>query len=243
MIMKKKDYLEAAQVSLKEKYPKLSDKFDKVKEQQESCLKLFKWILLGDPLKRIYEYHFFMNGILTKTLNLSESFVTDLFFQNSYSLNMILRAHYESLAALHYYQKYPQEREKVAWGDKYKDKKGDWKIEAVHISKMLRELDKDTPDWMKVMEDYEEMSQIVHPNRKSHLANIKPKEENSFGHKIFSFSSSPELYEQEVEMYLNAQITLVDQIIINLKLFDDNFCKANNIQKEMPKLMEEKNEN
>ena len=97
---------------------------------------------------------------------------------------MILRAHYESLASVNYFRKYPDKREQLTWGDKYTKKKTGDGIISIHVNNMLRELDKDIPSW-SVMEDHEEMSQIVHPNRKSHLANIKPKEDSK---NIFNFS-------------------------------------------------------
>jgi len=239
--MDKKEYFNQAIKSLKKEFPRLKARINQLETIQKSSLKLFKWILLGDPKKRIYEYHFFLNGILAKAMNLSESFAIELDRQNPYSLNMILRSNYESLASLNYFRKHKDKRKQLIWGDKYKKKKTENKTESINVLTMLGELDKDTPNWLSVVEDYEEMTQVIHPNRKSHLANIKPQENSdSKFSSMFTFSSYCNLDEKGVEMYLNSQINLFNQILKNVKLIDDIFCKANKIKKEMPKIKGEK---
>jgi len=233
----KKSYFDQAIESLKEKYQELNSQIERLKKIQKDGLDLFRWIFLGDSQRRIYEYHFFLNGILIKTLSLCESFTIELDNQNPYSLNMILRSNYESWACLNYFRKYPDKRERLIWGDKYGKNQEKSKFEAISVMEMLKELDKNTPDWIGVMKDYDEMSNVVHPNRKSHLANIRPKEENNGEYsRILEFGSSCKLDKWSIENYLNAQINLVNQIFISIKDIDGAFSVANGIIKEMPKI-------
>ena len=129
----RKEILDIALKSLKSKHRDLIDRIETLEKQREEALVLYRLILLGDPQKRIYEYHFFMQGILTRTINLLESFIIDLCLQNIYSTTMILRAHYETLASLNYYLKYPDKRNRLMWGEKYEDKEKDVKVVAINI--------------------------------------------------------------------------------------------------------------
>ena len=178
-----------------------------------------------------------MQAILSKTINLLESFIVDIALQNIYSTTNILRSHYELLASLNYYLKNPDKRDQIMWGERYDKKKKDVKTKAINIITMLERLDEDTPKNWKVLEDYEEMSQIVHPNRKSNLASIREGSKDSGG-QWSHFSSHSEMSESEISTYINAHLNLVNSILNLSKNFDDLFCKTNGIQKVEPTLKE-----
>ncbi len=236
----RKEILDIAIKSLKFNHAYLINRIESLEKQREEALELYRWILLGDPQKIIYEYHFFMQGILNRTINLLESFIIDLALQNIYSTTMILRAHYETLASLNYYLKYPDKRDQLLWGEKYKNKKNNVNVVGIHIMDMLRKLDEDTPSGIKVIEDYEEMSQIIHPNRKSNLAGVKEGVKDNDKTPL-NFSSHTEMDSVETKTAINAHINLVSFILNSAKDFDNSFCKAKNIQKIMP-ILKERNE-
>jgi len=223
--MQQKTYFNRALDSLKGKFPDLRKELKTLKDNRKRALKLFQWVLLGDVKKSIREYHFFLSGIITKTLILSESLVIELDRQDPYIANMILRAHYESLAAVHYFANHPNKRKQVTFGEKYKEK--EVPIKAISVSKMLEEFSKNAPKDWNVIQDYDEMSNILHPNKKSHMANIKPKEEQ-----ILEFSSSCKLDKKEIQNYLRAQNTLVISILNGIEDIDDFFIKTLKITKK-----------
>lgn len=221
-----KTYFNQAVSSLILKFPPLREDLKKLRDLKKRTLKLFRWVLLGDVKKEIREYHFFLNGILVKTLILAESLAIELDRQNPYTANMALRSHYESLAAVHYFAKNPDKRKQLTFGEKYSNDKKEISIKSIHIQDMLMDLSKNAPKEWNVMQDYDEMSNIIHPNKKSHQANIKSK-----GEQILEISSYCKLDEGEVQNYLKAQNNLITLILNGVEDIDEFFVKTLNITK------------
>jgi len=189
-------------------------------------LKLMHEIISEDPKKRLYEYHFFLLGVMSKTINLMDTSIIELYRENQYSLVAILRTFMENWACLHYFQKYPNKQQRLIWGDSYDNAKH----KAIHSMDMLRKLEKDTPESITIMKDYEEMCQVLHPNRKSHLVgtSIRNNQKN-----IIEFTSSPSLDDDTFSKLFYPLINLSEQIFKNVERIDDYYKKQNGIRKEI----------
>ncbi|MEK6945716.1 MAG: hypothetical protein AABW63_02895 [Nanoarchaeota archaeon] len=225
--MVEKTYFNRALVSLGVKYPELRKELRKVKDSKKKASKLFRWVLLGDVKKEIREYHFFLYGILVKTLALLESLLIELDKPNPYLSNMVLRAHYENLAAIHYFARHPEKRMNLTFGERYSEK-GKAQIEAVHVNDMIKELHKNTPPGWDVLKDIDNMSNIIHPNKRSHQLNITSKTES-----ILEFSSYCVMSEEQVKDHLKANNTLVTSILNGISDIDNMFIRDLKITKQI----------
>lgn len=230
--MVEKTYFNRALSSLTSKYPGLRKDLKELKTNKREALKLFRWVLLGDIKKNIREYHFFLNGIIAKTLALLDSLVTELDKQNPYTSNMILRAQYESLAAVHYYGAHPEKSQNLTFGERF-TKKDETPIEAVHVNDMIKELEKNAPKTWDVWKDIDNMSNIIHPNKQSHQANITPKQEG-----VFEFSSQCSMDENQIKNLLKASNNLVTSILNGVSDVDEWFVKNLKITKQIPQKKE-----
>jgi hypothetical protein len=130
-------------------------------------------LLLIDVLSRnnpkglLYEHHLLLQGFLVRSRLLMEAIIREVVKGNFPASINLVRAQCETLVSACYVEKFPDKLKEVLYADK--DHKTNILTQLSHAEKKYNGLTK----------DYDSLSEIVHPNMRSHFAPIKVENEKA----------------------------------------------------------------
>src|SRR3989344_8301428 len=187
-------------VKLSEKYNKLIDDIfskhtipkvnkEDMKEVLERHDKLFiDAVFIDNDSGSIMTHHLLLQGLIVRSRSLMEATLRDIQESNAHATVTALRAQCETLASACYIQAFPDKLEEVLYGSRAEDAK----IASVNIITQLEHTNK---KYYGVLQDYEGLSEIAHPNFYSHISSFKVLDDKA---RKVQFSSSGHFKEEDL---------------------------------------------
>lgn len=167
---------------------------------------LLDYVVEKNPSGNLYQSSLLIQGLLTRSLNLFLGILRELSNHNVLVVDTLLREYLETVAVTFYTSMKPDYLEIALIGEG-KDQ--------VNILTMIDHLDKKKHKGTRA--DYDLLSEVLHPNTKSHFLCCKPIDK---GERVFIISTHPQISTKEFDDYLKYINTWVEKFFEELKELD-----------------------
>lgn len=189
-------------------------KFNPVASKFEAHLKsnlekhyhtILDYVIEKYPSGNLYESTLLIQGLTIRSLNLFLGILRELIHDNALVVNILLRQYLETVAVTFY----------TSWKPEYLQTALVGQGKRVNILTMIDQLDKKR--YSGTRKDYDDLSETLHPNSKSHFLYSKPINQNN---RIAQFSTYADLRDEDVKKYLNFINTWVERFFDELESLD-----------------------
>ncbi len=177
---------------------------------------LIEILLIDNPELKLYEHHLLLRGLLARSQGLLGAALREALKRNGPAVLSLLRSQCETLAAACYVEKFPDKLRTVLLGSREKGAK----IESPNI---LTQIDHASKKYHGLREDYDQLSELVHPNAASHFSSIEVLDEE---HRTVRFSSKGYLDKKDIVQVIRMAYYWTDWFLKTARSIHQQFRKG-----------------
>src|SRR5207245_2554510 len=140
---------------------------------------LIEAVLIENPEELIYQHHVLLSGLIARSRGLLSATLREIIQEDMPAVVTLLRAQCETLAAACYVEESPDKFRSILYGSRSSGSKE----KAINVLTQVERANKKYPG---LLDDYNQLSELAHPNAMSHFAPIKIVDEKERTVEFFS---------------------------------------------------------
>ena len=140
---------------------------------------LIEALMIDNPDHLLFEHHILLSGLIARSYGLLSAATREIIREDMAAVVTLLRAQCETLGAACYVEEFPEKFRSILYGNRTDGSKE----KAPNVLTQMKHANK---KYQGLLDDYNQLSELAHPNAMSHFAPITIVDEEK---KVVEFSS------------------------------------------------------
>lgn len=177
---------------------------------------LIEALMIDNPEHVLFEHHVLLSGLIARSHGLLSAALREIVREDMPAVVTILRAQCETLAAACYVEEFPEKFRSILYGnrtDGSKEKAPNVLTQVKHANKKYEGL----------VDDYNQLSELAHPNAMSHFSSIRVVDEEK---RVVEFSSGGQFKKEDAVVMVKQLFFWTKWFLETAKSIHEKFAEA-----------------